>query len=55
LQELGAIVMDTATAVDNRVISCQGPGASLQVSFLLLEAMTGREHCQEVQRLMCYP
>ena len=33
LQELGAIVMDTATAVDNRVISCQGPGASLQVSF----------------------
>ncbi len=53
LQELGAIVMDTPTAVDDRIISSQGPGTSLQVSFLLLEALIGLEHCQEVQRLMC--
>ena len=28
LQELGAIVMDTPTAVDDRIISSQGPGTS---------------------------
>jgi len=53
LQELGAIVMDSPTAVDDRIISSQGPGTSLQVSFQLLEALIGLEHCQEVQRLMC--
>ena len=53
LQELGAVVMDTPIAVDDRIISSQGPGTSLQVSFRLLEALIGLEHCQEVQRLMC--
>ena len=53
LQELGAIVIDTPLAVDDRIISSQGPGTSLQVSFRLLEALIGLEHCQEVQRLMC--
>ena len=53
LQELGAIVMDTAVAIDDRIISCKGPGASLQVAFHLLEALIGRTHSEEVQRLMC--
>ena len=53
LQELGAIVKDASTAVDNRIISSQGPGTSMQVSFLLLEALIGSKQCKEVQRLMC--
>ena len=54
LRELGAFVSDASVAVDNRIISCQGPGASLQVSYRLLKALVGLEHCREVQRLMCY-
>ena len=53
LQELGAVVVDTAMAVDNRIISSKGPGTSLQVTFRLLEALIGRTHSEEVQRLMC--
>jgi len=53
LQELGAIVSDKNIVSDNRIISCKGPGTSLQVSFQLLEALIGHEHCLEVQRLMC--
>jgi len=53
LQELGAIVSDKNIVVDNHIISCKGPGTSLQVSFQLLEALIGHEHCLEVQRLMC--
>jgi len=53
LGELGAVVMDTPMAVDNRIISSKGPGTSLQVAFRLLEGLLGREHSEEVQRLMC--
>jgi len=53
LRELGATVTDTQVAIDNRIISCMGPGTSLQVAFLLLEALAGREQSEEVQRLMC--
>lgn len=54
LQELGAIVSDKSVAVDDCIISCQGPGASLEVAFLLLQALIGQRHYEEVQRLMCY-
>ncbi len=54
LQQLGANVLNTAIAVDYRIISCQGPGGSLQVSYLLLEALIGEKNCKELQRLMCY-
>lgn len=53
LQELGAIVSDKNTVADNRIISCKGPGTSLQVCFQLLEALIGDERCLEVQQLMC--
>ncbi len=53
LQELGAIVSDANIVADNRIISCKGPGASLQVSLQLLEVLVGHDHCLEVQRLMC--
>ena len=53
LQELGAVVVDTTMVVDNRIISSKGPGTSLQVAFRLLEALIGRTHSEEVQRLMC--
>jgi len=41
--------------VDDRIISCTGPGSSLDVAFCLLEALLGKGHCQEVKRLMCVP
>lgn len=53
LRELGAQVIEAPMIVDNRIISCAGPGSSLDVSFYLLEALIGKEHCQEVKRLMC--
>ncbi len=55
LRDLGAEVLDTPVAIDNRIISCQGPGASVDVAFHLLNAVAGRENCEEVKRLMCVP
>jgi len=55
LKELGAHVVDSAVAIDNRIISCAGPGSSLDVTFYLLEALLGTKHCNEVKRLMCVP
>lgn len=53
LKELGARVTDALVVVDDSIISCKGPGNSLDVAFLLLESLIGKEHCQEVKRLMC--
>jgi protein deglycase len=55
LKELGVNVIETAMAVDDRIISCTGPGSSLNVAFCLLQALLGEAHCQEVKRLMCVP
>jgi len=54
LQKLGAIIKDTLIAIDDHIISCKGPGASLQVAFHLLEALIGPTYSDEVQRLMCF-
>lgn len=54
LQQLGAQVMNTSVVIDDHIISCQGPGSSLQVSYLLLEGLIGKENVEEVQRLMCF-
>lgn len=55
LRKLGAQVIEAPMAVDDRIISCAGPGSSLDVSFYLLEVLLGKKHCQEVKRLMCVP
>jgi len=53
LQQLGAQVMNTPIVIDDHIISCQGPGSSLQVSYHLLEELIGKKNSEEVQRLMC--
>ena len=54
LQQLGAQVMNTSIAIDDHIISCQGPGSSLQVSYHLLKELIGKQNSEEVQRLMCF-
>ena len=53
LKDLGACVIDSPVAVDDRVISCAGPASSLEVAWKLLEGLLGRSDCDEVKRLMC--
>ena len=53
LKALGACVVDGYVAVDDRIISCAGPAASLEVAWKLLEGLQGEKHCNEVKRLMC--
>ncbi len=54
LQQLGVQVMDSSIVIDDHIISCQGPGSSLQVSYRLLEELIGKKDAKEVQRLMCF-
>jgi len=50
----GAKVVDTHVVIDDRIISCDGPGSSLEVVFLLMECLLGAEMTQEVRRFMIY-
>jgi 4-methyl-5(b-hydroxyethyl)-thiazole monophosphate biosynthesis len=50
----GAKVVDRHVVMDDRIISCDGPGSSLDVVFLLMECLLGVEMTQEVQRFMIY-
>ena len=50
----GAKVVDRHVVMDDRIISCDGPGSSLEVVFLLMECLLGAEMTQEVQRFMIY-
>ena len=55
LRETGAkVVIDRHVVMDDRIISCDGPGASLEVLFLLMECLLGREATKEVRRYMIY-
>ena len=53
LKELGASVATDQVVIDDRIISCAGPAASLEVAWQLLEGLIGKAHCAEVKRLMC--
>jgi len=53
LAELGADIQDSRLVIAERIISCAGPGSSMEVSFALLRALVGADHCDEVKRLMC--
>ncbi|HUU81306.1 MAG TPA: hypothetical protein VMW90_07650 [Acidobacteriota bacterium] len=50
--------LEAATILDvfgwNQLISCDGPGASLEVAFLLMECVIGSEMTQEVRGYMMY-
>jgi len=40
--------------MDNRIISCSGPGSSLDVAFLLMDSLLGPETTQQVKHFMIY-
>ena len=50
----GAIAQDSNVVLDNRIISCRGPGSSLEVVYLLMESLMGRSVAEEVKKYMCY-
>ena len=50
----GAIVVDDPVVLDDRIISCGGPGSSLEVAFLLMKCLMGSETTQEVRKFMMY-
>jgi 4-methyl-5(b-hydroxyethyl)-thiazole monophosphate biosynthesis len=55
LRQAGAkVVNDKHVVMDNRIISCDGPGSSLEVVFLLMECLLGGEATKEVRRYMIY-
>jgi 4-methyl-5(b-hydroxyethyl)-thiazole monophosphate biosynthesis len=55
LREAGAkVVNDRHVVMDDRIISCDGPGSSLEVIFLLMECLLGRDATKEVRRYMIY-
>jgi 4-methyl-5(b-hydroxyethyl)-thiazole monophosphate biosynthesis len=50
----GAEAVDRHVVMDNRIISCDGPGSSLEVAFLLMECLLGPEMTREVRNYMIY-
>jgi 4-methyl-5(b-hydroxyethyl)-thiazole monophosphate biosynthesis len=55
LREAGTkVVNDRHVVIDDRIISCDGPGSSLEVVFLLMECLLGHEVTKEVRRYMIY-
>ena len=55
LREAGAqVVNDRHVVMDDRIISCDGPGSSLEVVFLLMECLLGGAATKEVRRYMIY-
>jgi transcriptional regulator GlxA family with amidase domain len=47
-------VVDEAVVLDDRIISCGGPGAALDMAFLLMECLMGSETTQKVRKYMMY-
>ncbi len=54
LKKCGADVVERHVVMDDRIISCDGPGSSLEVAFLLLECLIGPEMTQQVRHYMIY-
>ena len=48
----GAEAVDAPVVMDNRIISCNGPGSSLEVAFLLMESLLGVETVTKVKHYM---
>ena len=40
--------------IDDRIISCSGPGSAIDVAFLLMEQLMGSKTIQEVRKFMIY-
>lgn len=54
LRKSGARLGSSAVVMDNRIISCSGPGSALEVAFLLMECLLGAEITRKVKRYMIY-
>jgi 4-methyl-5(b-hydroxyethyl)-thiazole monophosphate biosynthesis len=54
LKGCGAIIRSERVVMDDRIISCAGPGSSLDVAFLLMECLLGPEAAGEVRKYMIY-
>ncbi len=50
----GAISVDQPVVIDDRIISCGGPGVSLEVAFLLMECLMGQETVRKVRHYMLF-
>lgn len=50
----GARAVDEPVVIDDRIISCGGPGSSLDVVFLLMERLMGPETVRNVRRYMLF-
>ena len=54
LQKHGAIMANSPVVMDDRIISCSGPGSAVDVAFLLMEHLLGTKSTQEVRKFMIY-
>ena len=54
LKATGAKVVNRPVVMDDRIISCDGPGSALDVAFLLMECLIGPEMTQKVRQYMIY-
>jgi 4-methyl-5(b-hydroxyethyl)-thiazole monophosphate biosynthesis len=54
LKKNGAKIVKGPVVMDDRIISCSGPGSSLEVAFLLMEFLMGLETTQKVRNFMIY-
>ena len=54
LQKNGAIVVNGPVVMDDRIISCSGPGSAVDVAFLLMDHLMDPKTTQEVRKFMIY-
>lgn len=54
LKASGATAVDEPVVIDDRIISCSGPGTSFEVVFLLMDLLMGPETVRNVRRYMLF-
>jgi protein deglycase len=54
LKKNGAEVSKGPVIMDDRIISCSGPGSALEVAFLLMDCLLGVESARQVRHYMIY-
>jgi 4-methyl-5(b-hydroxyethyl)-thiazole monophosphate biosynthesis len=54
LNKNGAIVVNGPIVMDDRIISCSGPGSAIDVAFLLMDHLLDAKTTREVRKYMIY-
>jgi 4-methyl-5(b-hydroxyethyl)-thiazole monophosphate biosynthesis len=54
LKKNGVKVVKDPVVMEDRIISCSGPGSALDVAFMLMECLMGSETAQEIRKFMIY-